>query len=140
MKFNTCHIDSCHELQVIMMPFKCIVSFQARKVTRQLIRTGDRIASTLINLMVPGNRTNIIMVGDNVMVLKKGLDYVNGRQTFNLPPSHGDKDGVSLSIQELPLDSDLGESERNIGLGVSDHTYCLRYLIRHIIIVIKTVI
>ena len=86
MKLNTCHIDSYHEPQVIEMPYKYLISFQARKVTRQLIRTVDCTASTIINLMVPGNRTTIIKVGDNVMVLKRGLDYVNGRQTFNLPP------------------------------------------------------
>jgi hypothetical protein len=137
MKLNTCHIDSYHEPQVIEMPYKYLISFQARKVTRQLIRTVDCTASTIINLMVPGNRTTIIKVGDNVMVLKRGLDYVNGRQTFNLPPFHGDKDAASLSIQELALGSYFGDSERNIGLGVSDHTYFQQCLVRHIIIVIK---
>ena len=122
-----------------MMPFKYFISFQARKVTRQLIHTVDCIASTFINLMVPGNRTTVIKVGDNVMMLKKGLDYVNGRQTFNLPPSRGDKDGVSLSIQEPALGSDLAESERNVGLGVSDHMYFLRCLVRYIIIGIQSV-
>ena len=102
-----------------------MVSFQTRKLTKQLIGTVDRITSTIINLMVPGNRTIIIKTGDTVMVLKKGLDYINGRQTFNLPPSQGDKNGVSLTIQGRVLESDDCNSQRNFGLGVSDHTYFL---------------
>ena len=116
---------------MMMIPFKYGVSFQARKVTRQLIGTVDRITSTMINLMVPGNRTITIKTGDTVMVLRKGLDYINGRQTFNLPPSHGDKSGVSMTIQGHVLESDGCDSQRNFGLGVSDHTRVLCCVFRH---------
>ena len=115
-----------------------LVSFQTRTLTKQLIKTVDRITSTIINLMVPGNRTTTIKTGDTVMVLKKGLYYINGRQTFNLPPSHGEESGVSMTIQGPVLERDGCDSQRNVGLGVSEHTYILCCVFRRNIIVIET--
>ena len=112
--------------------------FQTRKLTKQLFGTVDRITSTIINLMVPGNRTTVIKGGDTVLALKKGLDYINGRQTFNLPPSHGDKSGVSMTIQGPVLESDDCDSQRNFGLGVRDHIYFLCCVLREKIIIIQT--
>ena len=88
--------------------------------------------------MVPGNRTTTIKTGDTVMVLKKGIDFINGRQTFNLPPSQGNKSGVSMTIQGRVQERDDCDSQRNIGLGVSDHTCVLCCVLLLTIIAIET--
>ena len=122
----------------MMIALKYMVPFQTRKLTKQLIWTVDRITSTMINLMVPGNRTTVIKGEDTVMVLKRGLDYINGRQTFNLPPFHGNKSGLSMTIQGPVLESDDCDSQRNFGLGVRDQVYFLCCVFREKIIIIQT--
>ncbi|KAI0237980.1 hypothetical protein LSAT2_011410 [Lamellibrachia satsuma] len=87
-----------------------------KELSMQLIRTIDIIASTLINLMVPGSRTTVIKLGDDVMLLKKGLVYLIGRQTFSLPPISGDGRGVSLALTEAVAEDD--ESGMNFGMAV----------------------
>ena len=136
IRLTACHIYSDHDPRIMMIALKYMVSFQTRKLTKQLMGTVDRITSTMINLMVPGNRTIVIKTGDTVMVLKKGLYYINGRQTFNLPPSHGDKSGVSMTIQGPVMESDDCDTQGNFGLGVSDHTYflCCVFLMKIIVI------
>ena len=61
----------------------------------------------------------MIKVGDDVMILKKGLDYIKGRQTFHLPSAHGDYTGLSLTIHDSTKEGDFAHSRRNFGLGVS---------------------
>ena len=90
--------------------------FKVKELSKQLIRTIDLIASTLINLMVPGSRTTVIKVGYDVMLLKKGLVYLIGRQTFSLPPISGDGRGVYLALTEAAVKDD--ESGMNFGMAV----------------------
>ena len=61
----------------------------------------------------------MIKVGDDVMILKKGLDYIKGRQTFHLSPAHGDYTGLSLTIHDSTMEGDLADSRSNFGIGVS---------------------
>ena len=93
------------------------MAFKVKKLSRQLLRTIDLIVSTIINLMVPGSRTTVIKVGDDVILLKKGLAYLIGRQTFSFPPIPGDGRGVSLTLTKAAAEDD--ESGMNFGMAVS---------------------
>lgn len=83
------------------------------------MQTLDKVASVFINVMVPGQRTTYLTMGDNTMLLKKDEAEHMVNQTFTLPLLPGVDKGiiVSVAMQHLVTpDNVLGIAVSNLKL------------------------
>ena len=85
--------------------------------------TIDNVASSIINVMVPGPREIKVEEGDNVMILKKGFAAGNAGGNFVLPAFRGSTDGINIKLR-LPKPNATSTTLTNTyGLQVSNATF-----------------
>ena len=61
--------------------------------------TFDNVASSIINVMVPGPREIRIEEGDNIMILKKDFTAGSAGGNVLLPPFRGSTGGINIKLR-----------------------------------------
>ena len=102
-----------------------VLILQAKGLTRSVVQTLDNVASIMLNQMIPGRKTTVLVADGNVLVLAKDYGEAIFNQTFRFSPLPGYDSGVKVTIKNTAETGEVASTDTVLGLGVSRH---FRYL------------
>ena len=87
---------------------------------RDVVQTLENVASIYVNQMVRGTKTNVLKMGDNVMLLKKDKADTIFNQTFSFPPKTGSDSGLTVKLRKKTVEGEVqAPSDELVGISVS---------------------
>ena len=84
---------------------------------QDVVQTLKNVASIYVNQMVRGTKTNVLKMGDNVMLLKKDKADAIFKQTFSFPPKSGSDSGLTVKLRKADEEDDQATSYELVGIS-----------------------